>query len=77
MPLGIGPMEIIVVLVIGLLVLGPKRLPGMAKSVGTGVREFRDSLTDAHDRDDEDLAPAAKPVAAAAAPSVPREGRAV
>ena len=77
MPLGIGPMEIVVVLVIGLLVLGPKRLPGMAKSVGTGVREFRDSLTDAHDREDDEATPAARPSVAAATSTVPREGRAV
>lgn len=46
MPFGIGPAEIVVVLVIGLLVLGPKRLPGMAKSVGSGVRDFRDAVAD-------------------------------
>lgn len=54
MPLGIGPMEIIVVLVIALVVIGPKKLPGMAKSMGSGVREFRDSLSgDSDDRTDE------------------------
>jgi sec-independent protein translocase protein TatA len=38
-------MELIVVLAIALLILGPKRLPGAARSVGTGMREFKDSLT--------------------------------
>jgi len=37
----IGPAEIIIVLVIALLVFGPKRLPQMGKSLGKGVREFR------------------------------------
>ncbi len=41
----IGPFEIMVVLVIALLVFGPKRLPEMGRSVGHGLREFKDSLT--------------------------------
>lgn len=40
----IGPMELIVVLVIALVVLGPKRLPDAGKSLGRGVREFKDSI---------------------------------
>ncbi len=41
----IGPMEILVVLVIALIVFGPKRLPELGKSVGKGIREFRGSVT--------------------------------
>ncbi len=41
----IGPMEIIIVLVIALVVFGPKRLPELGKSVGKGIREFRGSVT--------------------------------
>jgi sec-independent protein translocase protein TatA len=41
----IGPMELAVVLVIALLVLGPKRLPEAGRSVGRGIREFKHSLT--------------------------------
>jgi sec-independent protein translocase protein TatA len=41
----IGPMELIVVLVIALVVLGPKRLPDAGRSLGRGLREFRDSVT--------------------------------
>ena len=39
--MNIGPTEIIVVLIIALLVFGPKRLPQMGKSLGKGVREFK------------------------------------
>jgi len=50
----IGPMELIVVLVIALIVLGPKKLPDVGKSLGKGLREFKDSvsgLTDDHDEE--------------------------
>ena len=40
----IGPMELIVVLIIALVVLGPKRLPSAGKSLGDGMRQFKDSL---------------------------------
>ena len=39
--MSIGPAEIIIVLILALLVFGPKRLPQMGKSLGKGVREFR------------------------------------
>jgi sec-independent protein translocase protein TatA len=45
MPFGIGPAEIIVVLIIVLLVFGPKRLPDLGRSLGRGMREFKDSVT--------------------------------
>jgi sec-independent protein translocase protein TatA len=41
----IGPMEIMIVLVIALVVFGPKRLPELGKSVGKGIREFRGSVS--------------------------------
>lgn len=41
----VGPMEIILVLVIALIVLGPKRLPEAGRSIGKGLREFKDSLS--------------------------------
>ena len=45
----IGPLEIIVVLVIALLVFGPKRLPELGKSLGGGMRAFKSSVTGDHD----------------------------
>jgi len=50
----IGPLEIVLVLVIALIVLGPKRLPEAARSVGRGMREFKDSLSGATHLDDDD-----------------------
>ena len=40
-----GPLEIVVVLVIVLIVFGPKRLPDLGRSLGSGMREFKDSVT--------------------------------
>ncbi len=40
----LGPMELIIVLVIALVVLGPKRLPSAGRSLGNGMREFKDAL---------------------------------
>ena len=55
MPFNIGPMELIVVLAIALIVLGPKRLPEVGRSLGRGMREFKDSISgDRRDEDDED-----------------------
>ena len=45
MPFGVGPLEIVVVLVLALLVLGPKRLPDTARSLGRGMREFKGAIT--------------------------------
>ena len=51
---GIGVTELIIVLVIVLLIFGPKRLPGMGKALGSGMREFKDSITGKSTDDDED-----------------------
>jgi sec-independent protein translocase protein TatA len=50
----IGPMELIIVLVIALIVLGPKRLPEVGKSLGRGMREFKESISGDRPDDDED-----------------------
>ncbi len=47
-----GPLELIVILVVALIVLGPAKLPEAARSVGRGMRELKDSLSG--DNDDED-----------------------
>ncbi len=39
----IGPMELIIILVIALVVFGPKRLPDMGRSLGKAIREFRNA----------------------------------
>jgi sec-independent protein translocase protein TatA len=50
----IGPTELIIVLVIVLLIFGPKRLPGLGRQLGGGMREFKDSVTGRHENDDDD-----------------------
>jgi sec-independent protein translocase protein TatA len=52
---GIGPMELIVVMVIALLILGPKRLPEMGRSVGHGMRSFKEAVTGGGDDDKPEL----------------------
>lgn len=52
----IGPMEVIVVLVIALLVLGPKRLPEMGRSVGSGMRSFKDAVSGGGNDEPQELA---------------------
>lgn len=72
MPFGIGPLELIIVLVIVLVIFGPKRLPGLGRSLGTGMREFKDSIagkesdTEPGDQaaEPEGIEPSTKPAAA-------------
>jgi sec-independent protein translocase protein TatA len=52
----IGPLELVVVLIIALIVFGPKRLPELGRSLGRGIREFRGSIS-GEQRDDEDAEP--------------------
>ncbi len=60
----IGPMEIGIVLLIALLVFGPKKLPSLGRSLGQGLNEFRSGLSssEAKETDEE---PEAKPAATA------------
>jgi sec-independent protein translocase protein TatA len=75
----VGPMELAIVLVVALIVLGPKRLPEVGRSLGNGIREFKDSIQNEGRRDDDekdaalDVETPPKPVttAAAAAPAAP------
>jgi sec-independent protein translocase protein TatA len=61
----VGPMELVLVLAIALIVLGPKKLPEVGRSIGHGLREFKESLAGDRDRDrdfddDDDERPALK-----------------
>jgi sec-independent protein translocase protein TatA len=65
----IGPMEILVVLIIALVVFGPKRLPELGKSLGKGIHEFRGTISGEHT---EAATPAAiEPTPVAVAPTSP------
>ena len=62
----IGPFELVIILVILLVIFGPKRLPGLGKQLGTGMREFKDSITGDHKDDDAEERPALEPAPAPA-----------
>jgi sec-independent protein translocase protein TatA len=64
----IGPLELAIVLIIALVIFGPKRLPDLGKSLGSGMREFKDSLTGKDDDDEEDDEDRAQLEAAASQP---------
>ena len=49
-----SPMELIIILVVVLIVFGPKRLPDLGRSLGRGMREFKDSVT-GKDKDELEL----------------------
>jgi sec-independent protein translocase protein TatA len=51
---GIGFPELLIVLVIALIVLGPKKLPEVGRSLGKGMREFKDSISGIGGSDDDD-----------------------
>jgi sec-independent protein translocase protein TatA len=50
----IGPLELAILLLIVLVIFGPKRLPGLGRQLGSGMREFKDSITGKDKDDDED-----------------------
>ena len=69
----IGPLELLIVLGIVLVIFGPKRLPGLGRQLGAGMREFKDSITSKADDDDEDDSSAVTRSEAAAALGRPEE----
>jgi sec-independent protein translocase protein TatA len=55
MPGSIGPLELVIVLAIALIVLGPKKLPEVGRSIGNGMREFKESLSGEKRAEDDDI----------------------
>ena len=54
MPFNLGPGELLLILAIALVVLGPKKLPEAGRSLGRGLREFKDSVSNMSVNEDED-----------------------
>jgi sec-independent protein translocase protein TatA len=73
----VGPLEILGLLLLALLLFGAKRLPEIGKSLGRGMREFKDSISGNDDDDDHqpqpELTQASTPEAPTTPPSQPRE----
>jgi sec-independent protein translocase protein TatA len=69
----IGPLELGIVLLIVLLIFGPKRLPGLGKQLGSGMREFKDGITGNKDDDEEEPRPQITPATASTAQQSPAE----
>ena len=67
-----GPLELVIILVIALIVLGPGRLPDVGSALGKSIREFRKASSDIQEATRIDTSPIpAKPTTAATAPSAP------
>lgn len=75
MPFGISLWEVAILLLVALLVFGPKRLPEMGRSLGRGMREFKDSISGKNDDDDDRVAelPASRDDTTVAASASSRE----
>jgi len=72
MPFNIGPGELIIVLIIALIVVGPGKLPDVGASLGKSIREFRKAASDVTDSTKlETAAPATANAAPVAAPTAP------
>jgi sec-independent protein translocase protein TatA len=57
----VGPLEVVVVLIIALVVFGPKRIPELGKSLGKGMRQFKASLDGDDEEEDEQGEPGQLP----------------
>jgi sec-independent protein translocase protein TatA len=76
MPFNIGPGELIIVLIIALVVVGPGKLPDVGSALGKSIREFRKASSDIQDAariDTSPMPPAAAPTAAAPTTTTPAE----
>ena len=75
MPFGIGPGELIIVLIIALLVIGPGKLPDVGAALGKSIREFRKASSDVEEAtriDTAPIPPAPAPAAPPPAASIPQ-----
>ena len=54
MPFNVGGPELVIILIIALIVLGPKKLPDFGRSLGRGLREFKESISGGDGRRDDD-----------------------
>jgi sec-independent protein translocase protein TatA len=73
MPGNIGPLEIVIVLIIALIVFGPKRLPELGNSLGRGIREFKQTISGENDDDDDEPDDDVKALSASQASAAPAE----
>ena len=73
MPFGIGLPELLILLLVLLLVFGPKRLPEMGRQLGKGMREFKDSVSGKDLDDDDDVAELTPPATTASSTAPERE----
>jgi sec-independent protein translocase protein TatA len=73
----IGPLELAIILIIVLLIVGPKKLPQLARSMGSGARELKDSFSSKSDKDDDHAEKAPAPSAIAPSASAPAEAQVV
>jgi sec-independent protein translocase protein TatA len=73
MPFGIGIWELVILMVVLLLVFGAKRLPEMGRSIGSGMREFKDAVTGKDEPEKTELTPPPAPESAAPPATPPAE----
>ena len=73
----VGPLEIGIVLIIALIVFGPKKLPELGNSLGKGIREFKGSISGEHDHDEDDDKPRLSPSEPAKAHGDPAEAEVI
>lgn len=73
MPFGIGIPELLILLLVLLVVFGPKRLPEMGRQLGKGMREFKDSISGKDLDDDDDLGELSPPATKASSTAPERE----
>jgi sec-independent protein translocase protein TatA len=72
----VGPLELAIVLIIALIVFGPKRLPELGRSMGRGLREFKDSIS-GKDDEEEKIEQTKLELESASTPSEPNEAEVV